>query len=471
MVLAGLGIFTLAVTVSASAIILYGAGSIERLDLPELVAPGDTDRDGEVDVEEITDVLNVLLVGSDSRDGLTDDQLLALGTEAEAGLRTDTIMLLQLDPRRDSVAVLSFPRDLLVTRCDGTRGRINVSVAIGERSGIGGPSCLIRTVTDFTGIPINHFIQVDFAGFIDIVDSLGGVTLFLDEPIRDAFAGADFPAGCVTMSGTDALSFVRIRRIDSDFGRIARQQRFIREVVNEAASVGTLVNVPRLFSLVDAGARAVETDRQLSLNQMRRIAFSLRNLDPDQLDTRTVPSRPRTINGAAFVVAEEDAAELLFAAFRDGELVPEGVGVEQAEPEELTAADVPPIIILNGAGVAGLAQLALDELEAGGFTVQETGNAQSFEFPRTQVIYAPDGLEEAELLAEALGTAVLIPGEEGDELSLVLGADYEPGAVEPAEEPIEEPTEEPTEDPTELVTEPTPAPAQSFVGADPGRSC
>jgi LCP family protein required for cell wall assembly len=458
-VLGTAAIVLLAGGITTGAAIWYGTATMQRVDVPDLVVDGettDTDGDGEPDIEEITDVLNVLLVGSDSREGLTDEQLLELGTEAEDGLRTDTVMLLQLDPRRDQVIVLSFPRDLLVTRCDGSRGRINAAYGVGESSGVGGPTCLVRTVTDFTGIPIHHFIQVDFAGFIDIVDSLGGVTMYLDEPIKDAHAGVDLPAGCVTMDGATALGFVRVRRIDSDFGRIARQQRFIREVVDEAASVGTLVNVPRLFSLVDAGARAVETDRQLSIGQMRRIAFSLRDLSPENLDTRTVPATPRTINGAAFVVADEAEAEALFRAFREGTLVPEGVGLE--EPTPVGIGDVPPVTILNGAGIAGLAQQALEQLEAQGFEVAETGNAESFDFRETQVIYPEGRLEEAELLAEAMGGAALVPGDAEEPLTVVLGSAYTPT----------DPEDLPTPAPTDT---PAPSPPPSFVGAEPGGDC
>jgi LCP family protein required for cell wall assembly len=465
-------VFMVAVGTSAAVAVWYGSSQIERIAVPEVVPPGDIDQDGEVDVEELTDVLNVLVVGSDSREGLTEDQLLALGTEEEDGLRTDTIMLLQLDPRRDTVSVLSFPRDLLVTRCDGTRGRINAAYAIGEESGIGGPSCLVRTVTDFTGISVNHVIQVNFAGFVDIVDALGGVTLYLEEPIRDAYAGADFPAGCVTMDGISALSFVRVRRIDSDFGRIARQQRFIREVVREAASVGTLVNPPRLFSLVDAGARAVVTDDQLSLRQMQRIAFSLRDLGPDSLDTRTVPATPRTINGAAFVVADEEAAEELFIAFRESTLARDDLGRE--EPQAVAIDDVPPVLVLNGAGISGLALEAAEELEAAGFTVDGTDNAESFDFTATQVIHAPEQLEEAQLLAQALGDVVLLPGEEGQQLTVVLGSDFEasevstpdPGATDAATEGSDD---EPTA--TEAPATPTPSPTPTFVGAEPGGEC
>ncbi len=473
LLLAGLvALFVVTVAVSAAAALWWGTRQLERVDVPELAIPGapveqDEEQDGadEDAPEPITEVLNVLVVGSDSREGLTEEQMLALGTEAENGLRTDTIMLLQLDPNREKVSVLSFPRDLLVTRCDGTRGRINAAYGIGETSGGEGASCLVRTVTDFTGIPVHHFIMVNFGGFIDIVDALGGVSLYLEEPIVDPYAGADFPAGCVRMTGTEALSFVRVRRLDSDFGRIARQQRFIREVVAEAASVGTLVNPPKLFSLVEAGARAVETDRRLSLNQMRRIAFSLRGLAPENLDMRTVPATPRRIGGADYVVADEEAAEALFAAFRQGVEAPTNLGTEGPQPVDVD--DVPPITVLNGAGVSGLASEASEELEEAGFEVAGTDNADSFDVARTRVEHPSDLLEEAQLLASALGGARLVPKEEGGDLVVVLGADWEPGSTtRPAPRTIAG-SEAPTASPL-----PEPSPTQTFVGAEPiDRDC
>jgi hypothetical protein len=121
---------------------------------------------------------------------------------------------------------------------------------------------------------------------------------------------------------------------------------------------------------------------------------------------------------------------------------------------------VPPVVVLNGAGVTGLAQEALDQLEAQGFAVAETGNADSYDFRQTQVVYPEDILEEAELLSEALDGAALVPGEQGEPLTVVLGADYTP--LDPDDIPTPEPT--PTDGPE---ASPTP----SFVGAEPGREC
>lgn len=440
----------LTTSVTAGALLWYGERSISRVDVPGLAEPEERDAG----VEELTDILNVLVVGDDSREGLSDEQLVALGTDAVNGGRTDTVMLLQLDPNRDHAAVLSFPRDLLVTRCDGSTGRINAAYGIGEANGTGGAACLVDTVNELTGIRIHHYVEVNFAGFIDVVDVLGGVTMYIEEPgLRDRYAGLDLDPGCQTLDGTQALGFVRARKIDNDFGRMARQQRFVRELVSQATSAGTLLNVPRMFSVVEAAAGAVETDHDLSLTTMRRIAFSLRNLTAERIDTRVVPATARRVNGAAVVVVEEDEAEELFAAFRRGSVAPDDLGREQ--PDEVDISDVPPLTVLNGVGINGFAAAGAEELEARGFTVEETGNADSFGFHRVRVIH-PRGLrEEAELVAAVFDDAVLESGDPDEPLTVVLGSDYEPS----------EPTEDDTA-PSAPTASPEPETTPSFRGAE-----
>lgn len=446
----------LSTSVTAGALLWYGERSITRVDVPSLAGSAD-EVEATAGVEAITEVLNVLLVGDDSRDGLTDEQLTALGTDRVDGGRTDTIMLLQLDPNREQASLLSFPRDLLVTRCDGSRGRINAAYGIGETDGTGGAACLVDTVNELTDIPIHHYVEVNFAGFIDVVDVLGGVTMYIEEPgLRDRHAGLDLAAGCQTLDGAQALGFVRARKLDNDFGRMARQQRFVREMVSEVASAGTLLNVPRLFSIVEAAGRAVETDRDLSLRDMRRIAFSVRNLTTDGLDTRVVPGTARLVNGAAMVVVDEDEAEELFAAFREGALARDDLGRE--EPTGIDVADVPPLTVLNGTGIAGMAAAAAEDLEGRGFTVAETDNAERFGFLRVRVIHPRALLEEAELVAEAFPDATLEVGDPDDPLTVVIGSDYEP--PEPGEPAADGEVASAT--PT-----PTPEPEPTFRGATP----
>jgi LCP family protein required for cell wall assembly len=314
---------------TASALVLRADHALERVDIRAAggvsPAPAEAEEDGDAEVDAavdaLDDVVHVLLVGSDNREVLTREERFELGTGEAEGERTETIMLLRLDPTREGVALLSMPRDLLVTRCDGTRGRINAAYAIGEREGIGGGACLVQTVRELTGIPIDHFVKVDFRGFIDIVDTVGGLTMHLDEPLSDERAHLDLPAGCVTLDSAQALAFVRARHIDSDFGRIARQQRFLREMANEISSVGVVANVPRLFSLVDSVARSLEVDEDLSLLRMRQVAAAARELSHDRIVSFTVPAQFRQEGGNAFLVVDEPAAEALFTGFANGMLL------------------------------------------------------------------------------------------------------------------------------------------------------
>lgn len=257
--------------------------------------------------------LNVLVVGNDSREGLSPEQLEALGTEQVAGNRPDTVLLLAL--RGGRAAMLSFPRDLLVTRCDGQRGRLNGAYATG------GPSCLVQTVTEVSGIPITHYVEVNFLGFMDLVDALGGVELFLDEPLTDRAAGVDLPAGCVELDGREAIGFVRARHGSSDLDRVARQQRFLSEIADELTAPTTLLNPVRLFRVAGASGQAATVDEGLGTLDLLRIARGARGFAGGGVATHTVPASPSRVDGASVLVPDEAAAEDLYARFRDGEVL------------------------------------------------------------------------------------------------------------------------------------------------------
>lgn len=282
----------------------------------------DVQRGGEsLSGRRLEEPKTLLLVGMDSREGLTDEQLQELGTEDHGGDLTDGLMLVRLDPEGQGATVLSLPRDLLVTRCDGSRGKINSAYAIGEQDGAG-PSCVVQTVANLTGVAIDHYVQVNLAGFIDVVDALGGVEMYLDEPLQDPAAGLDLPEGCVKLDGQQALAFARARKsLDggSDLGRIARQQRLLREIVQEAADADTLANVPELFSVVAAAGRAVETDSDLSLNVVRRLVLTFRGVEADDVAMFTVPASEDS-SGAGSYLVPNDESEEVFERFADGTL-------------------------------------------------------------------------------------------------------------------------------------------------------
>lgn len=350
--------------------------------------------------------LHVLVVGSDSRADLSPEERRELTTGSAEGERTDTIFLMTI--RGSDVALLAFPRDLWVERCDGSTGRINVAQQLG------GPSCLVQTVRDLSGIPIAHYVSVGFGGFRDIVDAVGGVEICLQEPIADRDAGIDLPEGCQTLQGNDALGFVRVRKIDDDLMRIQRQQTFLRSLASEIASPTTLLNPTRIVPLVDGVGGALVADEGLGPIGLARVAWGLRGLAGGTAVTETVPSTRGFAGEADVQYLDEAAAIPLFSAFRDGSIL-DGERA-QRDRSEVT------VRVLNGAGVPGLAGRVAEILEGRGYVVGEVGNADARD--RTVIQHPPDARADAELVASDIPQEVAL--EETSEVTavtVVLGRD------------------------------------------------
>lgn len=349
---------------------------------------------------------NVLVVGSDSRAGLSREERRELRTGSAGGNRADTLFVLSV--RGGDAAMLAFPRDLYVTRCDGSQGRINAAL------GVGGPSCLVRTVADLSGIPVHGFMTVSFGGFRDIVDAVGGVQMCLDEPIADRDAGIDLPAGCQRLSGPDALGYVRVRKIDNDLERIERQQQFLGALADELVSPSTLLNPLRLFPTAGSTAEALTVDQRMGPIDLGRVALGIRGLTGGGAVSRTVPTQPTTIGGASVLQQIDTEAPALYAAFRDGTIFAEG-------GDGLARSDVR-VVVLNGTSVSGLAGQTADRLEAAGYQVADVGNAPAREV--TTVRYPPGQEPAARLVAGDVPSEVTL--EETSEVTsvtLVLGTD------------------------------------------------
>lgn len=280
--------------------------------------------------------LTVLVAGSDSREVLTAEERERFNTGSFDGERTEVVALVRLDPAADTIRMVNIPRDTVVTRCDGSRGRINAAHGIGERDGIGGMSCLVQTITAWSGLSIDHAVKVDFRGFVDIVDAVGGVEMTFDAPLRDRRANLDVPEGTVRLDGRQALAFVRARGMDDDFGRIARQQRFVRELQSQIAALGVVEDLPALLRLADAGARAVELDATLTLNRIRALVTDHRATLRREIETQTVPGRVAEDSVAYLLQPDEERAALLFSWLELGprhvELPDEPVVPWHAEP-------------------------------------------------------------------------------------------------------------------------------------------
>lgn len=258
--------------------------------------------------------LHVLITGSDSRAGLTDEERAALSTGSAAGERSDSILILTVSGSR--AAMLAVPRDLLVERCDGSVGRINAAI------GIGGPSCLVATVRQLTGLPIAHHVAVTFGGFRDVVDAVGGVELCLDAPISDRSAGIDLPEGCQVLDGTDALGYVRVRKIDDDLQRIKRQQRFVQALAGELVDPTLVLRPWRLYAIANDLGKAVTVDEGLGPVRLLRLALGMRALAAGGVPAATVPADPGTTGAGAYVlIPREVEGERLYAMFRDGSVL------------------------------------------------------------------------------------------------------------------------------------------------------
>jgi len=350
---------------------------------------------------------NILIVGSDDREGMTRRQRRALGTGNFDGNRTDTILLLSIQGSRG--AMLSFPRDLYVERCDGSSGRINGA------HGIGGASCLVETVSRASGIPISQYLEVDFLGFHDIVQAVGGVRMCLKEPIQDDDAHIDLPKGCQRLNGRDALGFVRVRKIDDDLGRIERQQRFMKALARQAAQPSTVLNPLRLFPTGNAVGEALTANRGLGVMDLAALGRAGAAMGQGDFPTFAVPANPAWVGGASVLALDEAEAEPIFRSFRDGSVL-DLAGSGDVAPEDVR------VRVLNGAGVPGMAQAAADVLTERGFQVTRIGNHDPVE--RTVIEYTEGHQEEAELVAnQAPGQAELRQVGSGPPVVLILGAD------------------------------------------------
>ena len=383
----------LAAVVLGLALVLFASFRLEREPVEGLASDGSP--------------THVLIVGSDSREDMTREEQNELTTGREGGNLADTILVASF--QGGEAALLSFPRDLYVTRCDGSQGRINAAY------NIGGTGCLAQTVSNLSGLPIHHTMKVRFLGFRDIVDAVGGVEMCLDDPIRDAAAVIDLPAGCQTLDGPDALGYVRVRKIDSDFGRIERQQEFLRALGSQVADPATLANPLRWFQLANAGGSAVTASRSTGPIDLVQIGWGMRGLRG--APTYTVPGSPATIGGAAVLEPVQSEAGPLFDRFRTGAVLGESVddGATSVAREDVEVA------VLNGAGVEGLAGNVADELSARGFEIARVGNTDATE--RTVIRHPAGQADAAELLASEVPTDVPVEEADVSTVTVVLGAD------------------------------------------------
>lgn len=298
------------------------------------VVPDAAPTDPAITEQPLTGVRDVLVVGLDTREGLTEAQLQALGTEDNGSRLTDTIMWVQYDADEDQVRMVSFPRDLAVRPDGGPRVKLNSLHASG------GPDLLVSTLEDMVGEDLDHYVEVNMAGFIRLADTLDGVEICIQDRMYDEKAGVNLPAGCQELSATQATGFVRAREVTDEFGagtagRAARQQYFIRQAVADALSSDTLTNPSRVGALVSLARESVVVDQGFSTTELLRFANAFRSFDPDRIVGATVPFTSGRLDDGLFYDQLTDGAEDLFAAMRSGHDLPD----ELVTPETAGPAD------------------------------------------------------------------------------------------------------------------------------------
>jgi LCP family protein required for cell wall assembly len=213
---------------------------------------------------------NYLIVGSDSRKGLTAEQRKQLHTGNDSGQRTDTIMLLH--DGSGPTLLMSIPRDSLVPIPGHGTTKINAAFAFG------GPKLLIQTVEDLTQVHVDHYVEIGFGGFVNVVDAVGGITICPSHNMDDRLANLHVKKGCQHVDGRVALAYARSRHADPKLGDIARggqQRQVVNAVGDKALSPWTFINPFRYWNLNMSAADSLKVDQDLSVFGMGRFAYGM----------------------------------------------------------------------------------------------------------------------------------------------------------------------------------------------------
>ncbi len=260
----------------------------------------------------VTPGTTYLIVGSDSRDGLSPEEIAeySAGGDDISGQRTDTIMLLHVPDGGGPAALISIPRDSYVPIPGHDRNKINAAFAIG------GAPLLTQTVEEVSGLRVDHYVETGFGGFARIVDALGGVEMCPAAAVDDVRAGLDIQAGCQDMDGRTALGYARYRYSDvqGDFGRAQRQRELLGAITAKAASPATLLNPFRAYPLASAGGGAITVDDDSSLPELVSFLRGMRAATGADGISMTVPvSDPNYRTGHGLAVKwDTDKALAMF---------------------------------------------------------------------------------------------------------------------------------------------------------------
>jgi LCP family protein required for cell wall assembly len=392
--------------------------------------------------------MNLLLVGNDSRADLTDAQLAELNAGRDSGTNTDTMILVHIPADGTKASFVSFPRDSYVQIPGYGSDKLNAAYAYGyadtpadapesERQA-GGAQLLVQTISQLTGLQIDHYAEVDLLGFFNLTSVVGGVEVNLCEAVDDRrWSGTVLPAGVQTISGADALKFVRQRHglPRGDFDRIIRQQVFIGGVLRKMLSDEVLLDLGKQRELVEAAAESLTIDQDLDLF---RLAEQMQSVTAGEIQFQTIPYIGDDRDAQDRYILRLEDEDALRDFFADLSADPADAPEETPEVPQTIDPTAVPVAVYNGSGTPGLAASAGAALATSGFPVTGTANADTMDYERTQVHYAAGDENLAATLAAAVPGAEIVAddGVTAGGVELVLGSDFN-GVGQPLDAPVE----------------------------------
>jgi LCP family protein required for cell wall assembly len=340
--------------------------------------------------------LNMLLAGVDVRSGLTRHQQLALHVGDTVSSNSDTLMLIHVSGDRSHVTVVSLPRDSWVNIPGHGMNKINAAY------GLGGPRLVVQTVEQLTGLTVNDFIQVNFLGFVKVIDALGGVNICLPYAVDDRYSGLHLPAGLHHVDGITALEYARDRHSFalSDLARIQDQQRLMSSMLKEAISSGTLADPVKLTRFLQAALAAVKVDQGLNVSAL---ADQLRGISPRNVQFMTVPLANlnyQTPTGESAVLWDTSQAQALFSKLKNDQVAKKPTQSHRTghrAAAQLRPAQVP-VAVWNATMIGGLSAGTGADLAKLGFPVQSGLTWRVQDLSQTVIQYPPGHQAAAKLV-------------------------------------------------------------------------
>ncbi|WP_138732816.1 LCP family protein [Modestobacter excelsi] len=408
--------------------------SIGRTDA--IPTEGNTDAQGS---DHAGQAMNLLLVGRDSRAGLTPEQAEEFSTgDPEGLLNTDTMILVHIPADGSAAAFVSIPRDLYVSIPGYGESKLNSAFGRGYDDAEGseadkeaaGARLLIQTISGVTGVQIDHFAEVNLLGFINISSIVGGVEVNLCKATDDPLSGAHFEAGEQTISGAEALAFVRQRHgLNSEIDRQVRQQVFLAGLIRNVLSQDLLLNPVKQRQVIEQVGTSVTVDEGLDLFDL---AAQMQSVRPDEITFQTIPGLADAKEDAGDVLepVDPDALKEFFASLSaTPSPAAAAPSVEAADPADVT------VSVLNGSGVPGAAATAAEALTEAGFDASSGGNAAATDVTTVSAATGDEALAAA-VAAQVPGAAVTVDDSlTSGTVQLVLGADSN-GIGSPVSAPV-----------------------------------